>query len=838
MLVEEHRQPRHGAGRGAAGGDDRARPDRIVQGAGSRRQGRRLLGRRSQDVRYAVRLLRRGPLFAVFAIASLALGIGATGAIFSLFDGIALRRLNVPEPDRLVVASFGGARRAIQLLPALSAVRADQRSAAPRSTPSSRSIRSAVSPVGVAGRAAGGGRRVCQRGLLPDARASPRRSDACSIAPTIARADGRGAESCLLAAPLRRADRRDRHDHRAQPAPVHDCRRRAAGLLRDGSRTPLRCQPSRAAARDDDEDSRRCDGAFTTWIYVMGRLKPGVTLAGSGAELKGDLSRRSASTPPANPVRPAPRARASVAARAGRAGERRAGFATAIERWLGLLLMLLGAVLLLASLNVATLLLSRSDARQREIATRLALGAGRWRIVRQFLTESLVLAACAGALGLALAVWGSRALLRIAIAGQRAGAGRSDADWRLIAVHARRHRRDLPALRAGAGDSRDRAGAIRRHSPGRRRPQRRRCSIARSSRRRSRSRWSFSSAAGLFLRTLGNFWAQEPGIRSAQRADVLRRCPAGGQTGTGHSDDVPPRARRVENVPGAQSVTMSAVRPVSDYLLLRHVVRQIGGKTLTQDQRVRAAFNHRRAGLLRHARDSARSPAGTFDERDTRDSPRVVIISERMARHFDGNPIGQRIDGGRRARSRRGGQRHPLRERQGRAARGRVLPAVPAAAARHLVSPRRSRSAMRARPPGSLPSIREAVARADPGLTMFRVKTLERADARTRFARERLLALLTSYFGGFAVLLACIGLYGLMSYGVTQRTAEMGLRMALGAPPCRPLAGRARQRVDGDRRRRSPDSPASSASSGWCRASCSAWSPTIHPRSPAPRPSC
>ena len=65
-----------------------------------------------QDVRYALRLLRRGPLFAVFAIGSLALGIGATGAIFSLFDGIALRKLDVPEPDRLVLASWGkpGAR--------------------------------------------------------------------------------------------------------------------------------------------------------------------------------------------------------------------------------------------------------------------------------------------------------------------------------------------------------------------------------------------------------------------------------------------------------------------------------------------------------------------------------------------------------------------------------------------------------------------------------------------------------------------------------------------------------------------------------------------------------
>lgn len=112
MLVEEHRQ--------AGLGPDAARRAAMIQ-----------LGRTDslkeqvrdvkagafidgwiQDVRYALRLLTRSPLFAVFAIGSLALGIGATGAIFSLFDGIALRRLDVPEPDRLVVASFGkpGAR--------------------------------------------------------------------------------------------------------------------------------------------------------------------------------------------------------------------------------------------------------------------------------------------------------------------------------------------------------------------------------------------------------------------------------------------------------------------------------------------------------------------------------------------------------------------------------------------------------------------------------------------------------------------------------------------------------------------------------------------------------
>ena len=83
--------------------------------------------------------------------------------------------------------------------------------------------------------------------------------------------------------------------------------------------------------------------------------------------------------------------------------------------------------------------------------------------------------------------------------------------------------------------------------------------------------------------------------------------------------------------------------------------------------------------------------------------------------------------------------------------------------------------------PGVLRSAREAVARVDPGLQIFRVRTLEE-QTQDSLARERLVALLTSYFGAFAVVLACIGLYGLTSYGATQRASEIGLRMALGAP--------------------------------------------------------
>jgi predicted permease len=169
-----------------------------------------------------------------------------------------------------------------------------------------------------------------------------------------------------------------------------------------------------------------------------------------------------------------------------------------------------------------------------------------------------------------------------------------------------------------------------------------------------------------------------------------------------------------------------------------------------------------------------------FDERDTTESPKVVIISERMARHFAGNPIGQRIDRGPDAREVVGVARD-LRYGSVKDAPREVVyyPIFQVAPKSIFYSP-----TFEIRYAGSaaerLPFIQEAVARAEPGLTMFRVKTLERQTEES-FARERLLAWLTSYFGGFAVLLACIGLYGLMSYGVTQRTAEMGLRMALGA---------------------------------------------------------
>jgi predicted permease len=209
--------------------------------------------------------------------------------------------------------------------------------------------------------------------------------------------------------------------------------------------------------------------------------------------------------------------------------------------------------------------------------------------------------------------------------------------------------------------------------------------------------------------------------------------------------------------------------------------RNLGDKTLTQEQRVRAAFNHIAPGYF-GTMGIPLIAGREFDERDTRESPKVVIISERMARHFDGNPIGQRLDQGPAAREVVGVVRD-VRYANVKDAEREVVyfPMFQFHPKDLFDSP-----TFEIRYAGSateiLPSIRAAVSRAEPALTMLRVKTLERQTEES-FARERLLAWLTSYFGVFAVLLACIGLYGLMSYGVTQRTAEMGLRMALGAQP-------------------------------------------------------
>ncbi|HET7697904.1 MAG TPA: ABC transporter permease [Vicinamibacterales bacterium] len=732
------------------------------------------------DVRHAVRLLRRGPLFALFAIASLALGIGATAAIFTLFDAIALQKLPVPEPDRLVVASFGTPSIATPGRPYNYSMPTPQFVAIRERTTTLDGI-FATSPFGrvtISGRdgaeAAYGVfvsgdyyrtlRLTPAAGRLIDARDDRPGQQVAVLNHGYwqrrfgGRPDVIGAAIALNGVPFTIVGVEPRGFTGTEVGRPHDVS------------VPLQAYPAL------NEGRPMFSGPFTTWLYIMARLKPGVTIAAAEEEAQRIFTQAGLDAARnADDRRMARESRLRFEPGSlGNASDLRIRY----ERWLRLLLMLLAAVLLLASLNVATLLLSRSDARRHEIATRLALGAARRRIVRQFVTESLVLAGLAGAAGLLLASWGSRLLLSVAFPSVEAPPIPLTANARLFGFTAAVSLVTcllcglIPALRATAAP---------RLAPDRQ--------IGARRRRRMLDRALVASqvgvslvllvAAGHFLRTLQNLWQQDTGYDRRQVLMFSADARLAGKTG----DAIPETYRRIleelRPLPNVVSVTMSAVRPVSENYYFITSFRHAGGRTLSNEQRIRAAFNHVAPGYF--ATLGIPVVAGRdFDERDTRESPRVAIVSERMARHFVGSPIGQQIDTGAAARQivgvvrdvRYANVKDPIRD----------VIYFPALQIKDIFySP--TFEIRHAGPAAELLArVREAMSRIDPGLTIFKATTLEQQTADS-FARERLLALLASYVGAFATLLACIGLYGLVSYGVTRRTAEMGLRMALGAPP-------------------------------------------------------
>jgi predicted permease len=729
------------------------------------------------DFRHAFRLLRRSPLFTAFAVASLALGIGAAGAIFQLFDAIVLRQLPVPEPGQMVVASFGGVNGRFNYsmpYPHFDEIR--------RRTTTLSGI-FATNPFGQVNVTYGDDAAIAEGTYVSgDYYATLR------LTPALGRLldandDRPGVEVAVLSHRYWQRRFAGRGDVIGASIALNGIPFTIVGVEPEGfegtevGRPYDLSVPMRARDRLD-EGGPLWNEAFAAWIYMMGRMKPGVTLAEAERELKTIFAQVStaASTSPAQlELARQNQLRLQSGAR-GASSDLREQY----ERWLRLLLAMLGAVLLLACLNVATLLLSRSDARQRELSTRLALGAGRWRIVRQLLTETVVLAGIAGAVGFAVATWGGRTLLALVRPSVERPPIELTSDWRLavftlsVAFLVCLIAGLIPALRA---TNPARLAPSRQVGGGRQRRLLDRCLVA----AQVGLSLTLLVAAGLFVRTLQNLWSQDPGY---SRENVLMfsvDARLAGRTGPA----VPATYRAVldslKTLPGAQAATVSAVRPVSDSYYFISSYTEIGNKLLPREQRVRVAYNNVAPGYFSTL--GIRLVAGRdFDDRDRPETAKVAIISERMARHFDGSPLSQRLGSGPGAREvvgvvadvRYANVRDlprevvyfPIFQQQGRDM---------------FYSPTfeiRFAGAM----PGVLASVREAVGRVDPALTLFRIRTLER-QTEDSFARERLLAVLASYFGGFAVLLACIGLYGLMSYSITLRTPEIGLRMALGATP-------------------------------------------------------
>jgi predicted permease len=451
-------------------------------------------------LRQALRALRRSPGFTIAALATFALGVGANATVFGVVNAVPAPRLPVRGPSRLVALyeADPGAATALPLspgqLPRLAATSAHGSGMA------------AVDGAEFTLRA----RTTARAGA---ARRQPRHVDAAARA----RRDARGS-----AAPSTPDDAPGRAavaiiSHRLWQSRVRAARggRRAGGRTSTGSRhrrrrAPRRTCATRGATADVWLPFAMSDSAWTAQrgnhqLDAVGRLAPGATVEQARAELRGIARQLEIAYPEEQTnfgasVFPLHEALTS--------GVRPA------------LLVLLGAVtfvLLLACANVANLTLARGAARQREVALRAAVGAGRWQLVRGPLTESLLLGLGGGALGLALAGWACAALPAL-VPADIPRLDEAGIDWRVAAftlglsLLGRRARGVLPRSRRRGGPRGVLKAAARARRPGAARPAR----ATRSSSPRWRSRLVLLTGAGLAVTSLGALLRVAPGFAPEQ----------------------------------------------------------------------------------------------------------------------------------------------------------------------------------------------------------------------------------------------------------------------------------------------------------------------------------
>ena len=526
--------------------------------------------------------------------------------------------------------------------------------------------------------------------------------------------------------------------------------------------------------------ARLLEAKASHWLYLIGRLDPAVDPARLQPPLTAAVQQWVSATPTLSDAerRQIPQQHVTVIGAAGGVSSMR----DAVKPQLRLLQTLAAAVLLIACANLANLLLVRGLGRRTETAMRLALGAPRSRLAAQSLVEGLVLSGAGGLAGLVVSFAGARAIVTLAFRGAPDVPIDASPSWTVVAFAIAisiltgavfgiapawlASRSDpVDAMRGGLRTTAERGSAVRRSLLA--------LQIALSV--------VLIACAGLMGRSLANLQSQDFGFRLDDRyiADL------GPSLATVPMDQLAPLfatlQERLRGMPGVSRAAFSLYGPMSGDNWASRII--VDGHD--SSERLTASWNRVSPGYF----EAVGTPVlrgRTFDARDTPDSPAVTVISATFARRFFGeaDPIGRRI-GFANSRGTRDfeivGIVGDAKYQDARAA-GYATFFLP-----FLQGPRMDRSQypktieLQASGTTTLAAdLRRALASTDPRLTLVEVRTM-REQVAGHFNLDRLIARLGLAFGGTALLLSCLGLYGLTAQAVARRTREIGIRMAIGA---------------------------------------------------------
>jgi predicted permease len=739
------------------------------------------------DLRLAVRSLLRNGTFALLAILALAVGLGANAAAFSAFDAVLAKDLPVRNPEELV--TFHWLRTNDSMVAAYSGYG--------RPGPGGTGVRTSFSPVTFE-RFRTSSQTLSHAFAFADRFTLSVTSDRVTEA-----ASGQvvsGNYYAALGVPAFRGRVLTEADDIAgsQAVAVMTYRywhRRFAGdpnvigrtVVINGSPvvivgvTPEGFDGTLATETSDltvplvhagvAEQNGRPKPRSTWSLRIMGRLKAGASLQHVEPDLRTvfeDSVRESwAMRPPdtPNPSRSGIPALLVVSGRQGPDGPRRDALAD-----LAVALAVGGAILVIGCANVANLVLIRGLRRRREIAIRLALGASRGRVMRLLLAESVVLSLAGGTLGIIFALWGKNFLTWLPASSAPIVTAVIDA--RVLAFSAA-----LSIVTAALCGFAPALHATR-VQPG--------IEMKRRAWRRLSGQTMvvaqvaicvvLLTAAGLAVRTVHNLTLVDVGFepddlitfRLSVSDDAAMRVPS-------PYDEL---ADAFQATPGVTAATFSAVPLIARAVWTESV--QAEGEGASHDvhfQVVRLNFFRTLGIRVLSGRD--------FSSGDRRGAPPVALINERMARELFGNapPVGRYF------RMQTGSPRNMPIQVVGIVSDAKysaVDTAAPPTAYRPASQTPLSAVTFQIRTAGEstalMPTVRNVVAQTMPGVAMIGVKT-QRQQIDETIARPRALATVTGIFGAVAVLLACLGIYGVVSYDVSQRATELAIRVVLGAAP-------------------------------------------------------